>query len=101
MGRAALRDSRRRFLQGSLTLAALNFLAGCGLPPLPGQQAGRLPRIGFLNSASLAADAALIEAFRQGLRELGYVEGQGIAVEYRHGEGKTERFPALVTELSQ
>ena len=59
-----------------------------------------MPRIGVLTSGSLASDAAWIEAFRQGLRDLGYVEGHNIAIEYRYGEGKTERYPALVTELS-
>ena len=60
-----------------------------------------MPRIGFLTSGSLASDAAWIEAFRQGLRELGCVEGHSIGIEYRYGEGKTERYPALVTELVQ
>jgi putative ABC transport system substrate-binding protein len=91
--------SRRHFLQGSLALAGLGLLSGCGALPSPGQQAARAPRIGLVTSGSLASDAAWIEAFRQGLRELGYVEGQNIAIEYRYGEGKTERYPALVTEL--
>src|SRR5215475_1228833 len=65
------------------------------------QQTQPIPRIGVLTAGSLASDAAWIEAFRQGLRALGYVEGHSIGIEYRHGEGKTERFPALVTELVQ
>jgi putative ABC transport system substrate-binding protein len=54
-----------------------------------------------LTSGSLASDAARIEAFRHGLRELGYVEGHSIDIEYRYGEGKTAHYPALVTELIQ
>jgi putative ABC transport system substrate-binding protein len=65
------------------------------------QQTKTMPRIGVLTSGSLASDVAWIEAFRQGLRELGYVEGHSIGIEYRYGEGKTERYPALVTELVQ
>jgi putative ABC transport system substrate-binding protein len=65
------------------------------------QQAAKVPRIGFLvaSSASDSAYARLIEAFRQGLRELGYVEGQNIFIEYRYAEGIYERLPALAAEL--
>jgi putative ABC transport system substrate-binding protein len=65
------------------------------------QQPTKIPRIGFLASGSHSSEAARIEAFRQGLRELGYVEGQNIVIEYRYGEGKTERFPDLASELVQ
>jgi putative ABC transport system substrate-binding protein len=65
------------------------------------QQPTKVPRIGFLANGSPSSDAARIEAFRQGLRELGYVEGQNIVVEYRYGEGKTEQFFGLATELVQ
>ena len=92
-------QSRRRFLRGSLALAGLGLVSGCGTLPLPGHQAARLRRIGLLTSGSLTSDVAWVEAFRQGLGELGYVEGQSIAIEYRYGEGKTERYPALATEL--
>ena len=69
--------------------------------PAEAQQAKKISRIGFLVAGSPSSDAAWIEAFRQGLRELGYVEGHSIVIEYRYGEGKTERYPALVTELVQ
>ena len=63
------------------------------------QQPGKIPRIGYLNTATLAGLAERIEAFRQGLRELGYVEGKNIDIEWRHAEGKLDRLPALAAEL--
>jgi putative ABC transport system substrate-binding protein len=59
-----------------------------------------VPRIGHPTPGSLSANAARIEAFRQGLRELGYLEGKNIVIEWRSGgEGKEDRIPALVAEL--
>jgi ABC-type uncharacterized transport system substrate-binding protein len=63
------------------------------------QQPKKVPRIGFLASGSPSSFAAQTEAFRQGLRELGYVEGQNIGIEYRYAEGRTDRFAELATEL--
>jgi putative tryptophan/tyrosine transport system substrate-binding protein len=86
---------RRAFLTAlSGTLAALPFTAEA-------QQAGKVPRIGFLVAAS-ASDSAFerwIEAFRQGLRDLGYVEGRNIVIEYRYADERYERLPALAAEL--
>jgi len=62
------------------------------------QQAAKVPRIGFL-AGSLAGGPHLPEAFRQGLRDLGYVEGPNVVIEYRDAEGKYDRFPALAAEL--
>ena len=62
------------------------------------QQAAKAARIGYLAS-DRAAGAHLIEAFRQGLRDLGYVEGHNVVIEYRDAEGKYERLPALAAEL--
>jgi ABC-type uncharacterized transport system substrate-binding protein len=67
--------------------------------PADAQQPTKVPRIGFLGFTSLSGIAARIEAFRQGLRELGYVEGKDIAIEYRAAEGKLDRLPALAAEL--
>jgi ABC-type uncharacterized transport system substrate-binding protein len=63
------------------------------------QQPKKVPRIGFLIAASRDAQSARTEAFRQSLRELGYIEGQNIVIEYRHAEGKTDRFPELAADL--
>jgi ABC-type uncharacterized transport system substrate-binding protein len=63
------------------------------------QQPKKVPRIGFLGVASLSATSARIEALRHGLRELGYVEGKNIVIEYRWAEGKIERLPDLAAEL--
>jgi len=63
------------------------------------QQPGKIPRIGFLSSLSPAVVSDRTQAFRQGLRELGYIEGKNIVIDYRYAEGKTERVPRLATEL--
>src|SRR6266550_7205307 len=63
------------------------------------QQPTKIPRIGYLGGASLSAIPARIEAFRQGLRELGYVEGKNIVIGWRWAEGKLDRLPALAAEL--
>src|ERR1041384_6893632 len=64
-----------------------------------GQQLKKLPRIGVVGGSSAAGVSARIEAFRDGLRELGYVEGKNIFVDYRYADGKSDRLPALVAEL--
>jgi putative tryptophan/tyrosine transport system substrate-binding protein len=81
------------------------FLAGTGAvllaAPLAAeaQQAGRVYRIGMLETTSPALNAANLDAFRQGLRELGYVEGHNFMIEYRSVDGRPERFPDLAAEL--
>ncbi|OGQ78534.1 MAG: hypothetical protein A3F90_03815 [Deltaproteobacteria bacterium RIFCSPLOWO2_12_FULL_60_19] len=68
-------------------------------PFLGAQQPTKIPRIGYLTASSLSAQSARIEAFRQGLRELGYVEGKNIVIEFRYAEGKFDRLPELAAEL--
>jgi putative tryptophan/tyrosine transport system substrate-binding protein len=58
-----------------------------------------MPIIGFLNRASAAGYAPMVAAFRRGLKELGYVEGQNVAIEFRWAEGQYDRLPALATDL--
>jgi putative tryptophan/tyrosine transport system substrate-binding protein len=67
--------------------------------PAQAQQLTKVPRIGYLTGASLSAMSARTEAFRQGLRELGCVEGKNIVIEYRYGDGKTDRLNQLTAEL--
>ena len=63
------------------------------------QQPKQVPRIGYLTGSSASARSARIEAFGQGLRELGYVEGKNIVIEYRYAEEKLDRLPVLAAEL--
>jgi len=79
-----------------LTLSA-RLLALCS--SADAQQSTQIPRIGFLSATSLSTISARIEALRQGLRELGYVEGKNIVIELRSAEGKLDRVPALAAEL--
>jgi putative tryptophan/tyrosine transport system substrate-binding protein len=66
------------------------------------QQAGKVPQIGYLiPSGDPSTPRPPVEAFRQGLRELGYIEGKNILVDYRYGEGKQDRIPRLAAELVQ
>jgi putative ABC transport system substrate-binding protein len=67
--------------------------------PAEAQQPKKVPRIGYLGAVSPSAVSARTEAFRQGLRELGYVEGKNIVIEWRSSEGKQDRLPSLVAEL--
>jgi putative ABC transport system substrate-binding protein len=84
---------RRTFLAlipGSLLVAPLAAEA---------QHAGKVPKIGYLATGYAGASPGLVEAFKQGLREHGYIDGQNIAVEWRFAEGRFERIPALAAEL--
>ena len=63
------------------------------------QQTGKVHRIGFLGNTTAALEANLVGPFREGLRDLGYVEGRNVLIEYRWVEGRYERLPALIGEL--
>ena len=88
--------SRRQLLQGSLALAGLSLLSG---REVAGQPTANAPRIGFLAVGSREGRAFLIEGFRHGLREHGYVEGKNIVIEYRFSGDHNDRLPALAAEL--
>jgi putative ABC transport system substrate-binding protein len=79
-----------------LTLCAMLFLLSL---PAQAQQAEKVPRIGFLTGSSLSSQLARNEAFRQSLRDLGYVDGKNVVIEWRSYEGKRDRQRALVAEL--
>ena len=88
---------------GELIRAGLVLVLSLGAlaAPLAGlaQQAETPRRIGFLGNSTAALEANLVGPFREGLRELGYVEGRNLLIEYRWAEGRYERFPALIGEL--
>lgn len=63
------------------------------------QHRGHVPRVGYLGTSSASLESELVKAFREGLRERGYVEGQNIVIEYRWAEGNYQRFPDLVADL--
>src|SRR5438309_475733 len=65
------------------------------------QQPTKVYRVGFLAAVSPAAVSDRLEAFQQGLRELGYVEGKTVVIDSRYAEGKLERLPALAAELAR
>jgi len=79
-----------------LTLCAVVFALSSSTHA---QQAGKIFRIGFLDSSTASGMAVLVDAFRQELRKLGWIEGKNITIEYRFAEQKLERLPELVAEL--
>ncbi len=85
--------ARRPFV---FALGASAFAAPLGLFP---QQSAKVPRVGFLMSETLSAQASRIEALRTGLRDRGYVEGKNITIELRFADGNYDRLPELAAEL--
>ena len=82
-----------------LRLSVIAFVLVVAGAVAEAQQPTKIPRIGYLTAGSLSAQSARIEAFRQGLRELGYAEGKNFVIEYRYAEGKFDRLPELAAEL--
>jgi putative ABC transport system substrate-binding protein len=85
----------KRFV-GLLTIFVT--LAACGTVARA-QQPKKVPRIGYLSAIEPASESTRSEAILKGLRDLGYIEGQNIAIEYRYSEGKVDRAPQLAAEL--
>jgi ABC-type uncharacterized transport system substrate-binding protein len=81
-----------------LALCAMLFVL---CPPTQAQQPAKISRIGWLAGGSPSGVAPLTDAFRQGLHQLGYVEGKNVAIEYRYAEGKFDRLPDLAAEIVQ
>jgi putative ABC transport system substrate-binding protein len=89
------RPRRRKRVWGLALVIAFGGLAGV----VESQQPKKVPRIGYLSPSDPATDSAGAEAIRLALRELGYVDGQNITIEYRYAEGKRDRFAQIGTEL--
>jgi putative ABC transport system substrate-binding protein len=86
-----------------MRLIGLAVILSVGLTVAPlaaeGQQTGRVYRVGILETTSQTLNAANVDAFKLGLKELGYAEGRNLTIEYRSAEGRGERFPDLASEL--
>jgi ABC-type uncharacterized transport system substrate-binding protein len=87
---------QNRKLAGSVALVVTLALCGAAVQA---QQPKKVARIGYLSSVDAASESARAEAIWLALRELGYIEGQNIASEYRYAEGKADRYPELAAEL--
>ncbi|HXF76950.1 MAG TPA: ABC transporter substrate-binding protein [Methylomirabilota bacterium] len=86
--------------QHSVLCFALGALLFALCVPAAAQQPGKIPRIGYVSGTGSAADQGpYVEALRQGLRELGYIEGKNFLIEYRGAEGRLEPIPRIVAEL--
>src|SRR5215468_11138516 len=86
-------------MKAKILVYALPALILTAIHLVKAQEPKNVPRIGFLGGASSSHYAVRIDAFRQGLNELGYTEGKNIVIEYRYAEGKLDRLPALAKEL--
>ena len=75
------------------------FLGVAAAWPLVASAQSKISRIGFMGNSTAALEANLVDAFREGLHELGYEEGRNIVIEYRWADGKYDQFPTLVAEL--
>ena len=83
----------------TLVIAAVLLAVVTAGPPVDAQQAPKIPKVGLLASSTPTAAGHVVEAFRQALRELGYVEGKTVVLEVRYGEARPERLPELAREL--
>jgi putative ABC transport system substrate-binding protein len=94
-------DNRKSAIQNPKWVGIFAIVFAFGGVEARAQQPTKILRIGYLSPTFSSTNSARIEAFRQGLRELGYVEGKNIVIEYRHADGKLDRLAALATELAQ
>jgi hypothetical protein len=94
-------DNRKSAIQNpkwvGIFAIALTFVFGGAV--VQAQPPKKVPRVGYLSVSDAAGESSRSEAIRLALRELGYIEGQNIAIEYRYAEGKLDRVPELAAEL--
>src|SRR6266850_5813960 len=98
-GQPAMNGSKHAGMARKLIIVLLIGLTLASVHLAEGQQPTKVSRIGYLTGTTPDGQLDRIEAFRQGLRELGYVEGKNIVIEWRSAEGKLDRLPALAAEL--
>ena len=89
--KSAIRNLKFAILMGAMLFALCSSADA--------QQTGKIPRIGYLGSGSPSSGQTQVDAFRQGLRDLGYVEGKNIVIEYRYAEGRDDRLRDLAADL--
>src|SRR5690242_9429543 len=94
-------NSKNESMKKQITVLTLCTTLFAFYLPVVAQQRTKIPRIGFLTGSSLSTTSARIEAFQRGLRELGYVEGKNIVIDWRFWEGKQDRQRALAAELAR
>ena len=101
-----MKRGKRREARGEKKNMKKKSLSGCwqlfslaNVSLADAQQTGKIPRIGYLDNSTASGVAVLLEAFRQELRKLGWIEGKNIAIEYRFAEQKPERLPELAADL--
>jgi putative tryptophan/tyrosine transport system substrate-binding protein len=94
-----MKNRRKKLMNKGITGLTLSALLFALSVPAQAQQPNKVPRLGYLSSLAPASESTRAEAIRLALRELGYIEGQNIAIEYRYLEGKRERAPELAAEL--
>src|SRR5262244_3039306 len=80
-------------------ISVMTFLISMGVPFASAQQLKKMSRIGYLSAVSVTADTPRITAFRHGLRNLGYIEGQNVSIEYRYEPADFDRLPQMAAEL--
>ena len=97
----SLSDNRKSAIQNPkwVGIFAIALTLALGRAVAQAQQTGKIFRIGFLDSSTAAGGAVLVDAFRQELSKLGWIEGKNIIIEYRFAEGKPERLPELGADL--
>jgi putative ABC transport system substrate-binding protein len=92
-------ETEKKDMKKKITVVTLCAMVFALRGSIEAQQPTKIPRIGFLSATTPSTISARSDAFRQGLRELGYLEGKNIFIEFRYAEGKVDRLPALAAEL--